>query len=239
MVTKVIDFMSPRKDSRTETELRRDIRTARFTVLDTELTGLNERKDSIISIGAVRMCGGSVSLGDSYYRLINPETRLTAESVVIHEITPSEVSEKPDIRTVLSEFLNYCGNDVLVGFCVSIDMEFLQRATKKFLGRTIRNRFVDVKTLYEWMRHKCAAIKKEPVTLPGRYGLYDIAKYFDIPVNGSHNALIDAYVTAQIFQRFFPVFVQAGIMSVSDLLELSERLKGGDSNTVTGCMSNF
>jgi len=107
------------------------------------------------------------------------------------------------------------------------------------MGRTIRNRFVDVKTLYEWMRHKCAAIKKEPVTLPVRYGLYDIAKYFDIPVNGSHNALIDAYVTAQIFQRFFPVFVQAGIMSVSDLVELSERLKGGDSNTVTGCMSNF
>lgn len=239
MVTKVMDFLALRKDSRTRTDLGCDIRTARFIVLDTELTGLNEKKDSIISIGAVRMCGGRVSLGDSYYRLINPETRLTSESVVIHEITPSEVSEKPDIRTVLSEFLNYCGNDVMVGFCVSIDMEFLQRATKRLMGRTIRNRVVDVKTLYEWMRHKYAAIKKEPVTLPARYGLYDIAKYLDIPVSGSHNAMMDAYVTAQIFQRFFPVFVQAGIMSVGDLLKLSERLKGGDSNTVTGCMSNF
>jgi DNA polymerase-3 subunit epsilon len=235
----MIDFMKIKRGRTSLQDINKRLEDVAYVAIDTELTGLNEKKDSIVSIGAVRMCGGRVSLGDSYYRLINPETQLTAESVVIHEITPSEVSEKPYMRTVLTEFLNYCGNDVLVGFCVSIDMEFMQRATKRLMGRKIRNRVVDIKTLYEWMRHKCAAIKKEPVTLPDRYGLYDIAKYFDIPVSGSHNALIDAYVTAQIFQRFFPVFVQAGIMSVGDLLKLSDRLKGGDSNTVTGCMSNF
>ena len=34
------------------------------------------------------MNGGRIDLGDTFYRLVNPETSLTAESVIIHEITP-------------------------------------------------------------------------------------------------------------------------------------------------------
>jgi len=35
--------------------------------------------------------------------------------IVIHGITPSDVSEKPRIADILSEFIEYCGNDVIVG----------------------------------------------------------------------------------------------------------------------------
>jgi len=239
MVTKVIDFMALIKGSRTGTDLRCDIQTARFIVLDTELTGLNEKKDSIISIGALRMCGGRVSLGDSYYRLINPETRMTAESVVIHEITPSEVSEKPDIRTILSEFLSYCGNDVLVGFCASIDMEFLNREAKRILGHTMQNPVLDIFPMFEWVRTKMAVQGGEEINMPFHYKLYDIAKYYGIEVNGAHNAIIDAFITAQIFQRFIPILLEAGIRNVGDVLSLSSKLKGGDRFAVNHGMSNF
>ena len=43
-----------------------------IVVVDTELTGLDEKKDSIVSIGAVRMTGGRIELGDMFYRLVSP-----------------------------------------------------------------------------------------------------------------------------------------------------------------------
>ena len=107
---------------------------AAYVVIDTELTGLNGKKDSIVSIGAVRMNGGKIDLSNSFYRLVNPKTALTAKSVLIHEITPSDVMQKPDIDSVLSEFLDFCGEDIIVGFCVSIDMEFLNREAKTNLA---------------------------------------------------------------------------------------------------------
>jgi len=39
---------------------------ARYLVIDTDVTGLNCRKDPIVSIGAVRMEGGRINRGDSF-----------------------------------------------------------------------------------------------------------------------------------------------------------------------------
>jgi DNA polymerase-3 subunit epsilon len=80
-----------------------------YVVLDTELTGLDEKKDSIISVGALRMHGGKIDLGETFYRLVSPKTMISAQSVVIHEIMPSEVVEKPAIDAVLKEFSIFAG----------------------------------------------------------------------------------------------------------------------------------
>jgi DNA polymerase III subunit epsilon len=212
---------------------------AEYVVVDTELTGLNEKKDSIVSIGAVKMNGGRIDLSNTFYRLLNPETSLTAESVVIHEITPDEVVEKPDIRTGLGEFLRFCGDDIIVGFCVNIDMEFLNREAKRILGHTIKNQVLDIFPLFEWVRSSKEARDGEEIKMPVHYKLYDIAKHYGIEVNGAHNAMIDAFITAQIFQRFIPILFEAGIRSVGDVLRLSNKLKGGDRFAVNRGMSNF
>jgi DNA polymerase III subunit epsilon len=228
----------------TRKDLSRDakemlIQNAEYVVVDTELTGLNEKKDSIVSIGAVRMNGGRIDLSDTFYRLLNPETHLTAESVIIHEITPDEVIEKPDIRTVLAEFLRFCDDDIIVGFCVNIDMEFLDREAKRILGHTIPNPVLDIFPIFEWVRSNRVARGDKEIIMPVHYKLYDIAKYYGIEVNGAHNAMIDAFITAQIFQRFIPILLDAGIRSVGDVLSLSTKLKGGDRFAVNHGMSNF
>jgi DNA polymerase III subunit epsilon len=228
----------------TRKDLSRDdknmsIEDAEYVVVDTELTGLNEKKDSIVSIGAVRMDGGRIDLSDTFYRLLNPETNLTAESVIIHEITPDEVVEKPDIRTGLAEFLGFCGDGIIVGFCVNIDMEFLNREAKRILGCKIQNLVLDIFPMFEWIRSNKAASGGKEIHMPLHYKLYDIAKYYGIEVNGAHNAMIDAFITAQIFQRFIPILLEAGIRSVGDVLRLLTKLKGGDRFAVNRGMSNF
>ncbi len=214
------------------------IRDVRYVVIDTELTGLDEKKDSIVSMAAIRMTGGRIDIEDTFYRLVNPETELTAESVIIHEITPSEVTKKPGIGKVLSEFAQFCGNDVIVGHCVSIDLRFINREMKKAFGSVLRNPALDTSAIYEWIRKRFPSRKAFPYCFSDS-GLYDIAKYFGIPVNGAHNAVMDAFITAQVFQRFIPMLNEGGVRSIGDLLSLGNPSKGGDRSGISREMYSF
>ncbi len=209
-----------------------------YVVVDTELTGLDERKDSIVSVGAVRMTGSRIELGDTFYRLVSPRTELSAASVVIHEITPSDVKAEPDIGSVLAEFEAFCDDAVLVGHFVAIDLAFLNRELKRVRGRNIQNPVLDTFSIYEWLRKRDKA-RNCPTTRMAGFRLYDIVKCFDIAVNGAHNAVMDAYITAQLLQRFFPLLAEAGVENIGDLLDIGIPFEGGDRFGLTGEFSNF
>jgi len=211
---------------------------APYVVVDTELTGLDENKDSIVSIGAIRLSDGAVQLGNTFYRLVSPRTELKAASVVIHEITPSEVESKPGIDTVMGEFLEFCGEAVLVGHFISIDLSFLNREMKRMRGTELANPVLDTFSIYEWLRKRNKARDCMATPLVG-YRLYDIVKCFDIAVNGAHNAVMDAFITAQLFQRFFPLLADAGVTDIGDLLRIGTPFKGGDNFRLTNEFGNF
>ncbi len=214
------------------------IADVRYVVLDTELTGLDENKDSIVSIGAVRMTGGKMGLADTFYRLVSPGTELRADSVVIHEITPSDVEAKPQLAEVLAEFLDFCGNDVLVGHFISIDLAFLNRELKRIRGADVTNPAVDTFSVYEWLRKRLKS-RDCFATVAPRWSLYDIIKCFGIPVNGAHNAMMDAYTTAQLFQRFLPLLTEGGARDIDDLIKIGMPFKGGDCFNLTNEFNNF
>lgn len=209
-----------------------------YVVVDTELTGLNETKDSIVSIGGVRMTGGRIELGSTFYRLVSPRTKLSAASVVIHEIMPSDVKAEPGIESVLDDFLAFCDGAVLVGHFVSIDLNFLNRELVRTGRDAISNPVIDTFSIYEWLRkrniqHACFEIA------PDAYRLFDIVNCFGIPVNGAHNAFKDAFTTAQLFQRFLPLLAEAGVFDIKDLLRRGTPFKGGDSFKLTNEFGNF
>jgi DNA polymerase-3 subunit epsilon len=209
-----------------------------YTVLDTELTGLNERKDSILSIGAVRMAGTRIELANSFHQLVKPETKFKPDSVVVHEITPSDVLEKPNIDVILSEFLEFCGSDILVGHCLSIDLSFINREMKRMYSNTLQNPLIDTYKVYEWLKKKVPT-KTCFSSSPKDSSLYEIAKCFSIAVRGAHNALIDAFITAQLLQRFMPVLMDIGITTIGDLLKIGHPLEGGDTHKLSSEISNF
>ena len=60
------------------------------------------------------------------------------------------------------------------------------------------------------------------------FSLYDIARSFGIPLEGAHNALQDAFTTAQLLQRFLPLLGAAGVIVIGDLLTIGAPFKGGD-----------
>ncbi len=218
-------------------DVRTPIIDGNYVVIDTELTGLDEGRDAILSLGAVRMTGGRIEIGNAFYRLVSPNRQLAAENVIIHEITPSDVAAKPSIDAVLAEFLDFCGDRIFVGHFTAIDMAFLDRDAKRHTGSAIGNAVLDTYSIYEWLRKR---YRDHPCMAPGMSTkLYDIAKCFGIPVNGAHNALMDAYTTAQLFQRFIPLLVASGAQDLDDLLRIGIPFKGGESPKRIGEITSF
>lgn len=191
-----------------------------FVVFDTELSGLNPRKDSIVSIGAVKMRGGSITADDEFYRLIRPFGKMTKKSVEIHGITPDELEHADKIKKVVQEFFEFIADAVLVGHFIHIDLRFLDSYLKKEFHSTLKNPAVDTHGLHGWLLENSSAFKKYFHGGSLKTDLFSVAEQYGIPVSLSHNALYDAFITAQLFQRFMHFLEPHGIKTLGDLLDI-------------------
>jgi DNA polymerase-3 subunit epsilon len=198
------------------------ISEAEYLVFDTELTGMKPRRDSIVSIGAVTMRGDRILVGRNFHRIVSPRTELTDKSVVIHGITPTEAAESPSIASVLPEFLDLCRGKVLVGHVVSIDIRFINREMEVLHGSALANPSVDTMSLYGFLRKKTGDYCAFHEGVPGRADLFSLCKEYGIPVARAHDALYDAFVTAQLFQRFLAVLPEYGIHTIKDLKRIGK-----------------
>ena len=195
---------------------------ARYIIFDTELTGLNLKKDSIVSIGAVKMSGGKIDLMNTYYRVVEPTSLMSRKSVVIHGITPSEASECPTLDVLLPEFLDFCGNGILVGHFVAIDVAFVNKAMSALFGLPLQNPAVDTQALYRWIREKEERYCAFHAGLTEDVDLLTLSQRYEIPVSEAHNALNDAFVTAQLFQRFLTMLRHFKIRTAEDLVKIGK-----------------
>ncbi len=190
----------------------------RYVVVDTELTGLDPRRDDIVSIGAVTMQGGRIALGGTFHELVNPRAALDGRSVVIHGITPSQVADRPPIEAVLGDFLAYSRDAVLVGHCLNVDLAFLHREARRVTGSPLPNPTLDTLSLFGWLRRR--HVEAPGVTEAAGLSLFDLARAFDIPVVEGHTALGDAWITAQLFQRLLPLLAAGGATDLDSLLRV-------------------
>lgn len=168
-----------------------------FVVIDTELTGLNEKTDSIVSIGAISMKEKSIVIGDIFYRIVNPSCKPKNESILIHELTSSDIENCPDIKLILNEFLKFLKNRTVVGHFIDIDLRFLKKEIKRWLKIDFRPDALDTYIIFNWLIDRGLVSNK----YKGAKTLIEISDAFDIKVDLIHNALNDAFITAQIFQR--------------------------------------
>jgi DNA polymerase III subunit epsilon len=234
----MLEFLKSKKKTSFPVKETAHISEIRYVAIDTELTGLHEKKDSIISIGAVRMNGTRIELSDNFHQLVKPKSKFKPDSVIIHGITPSDVLEKPNIDTILNEFLLFCGNDILIGHCACIDLSFINREMKRICGETLQNPVIDTFNVYSWLRAKVPTRTCFSPS-PTNSSLFEIAKCFSIAVRGAHNALIDAFITAQLLQRFMPVLIDVGVEHIGDLLKIGHPFEGGDKSKPSSEISNF
>lgn len=216
---KITGFFLNRK---TEIDTSMLLSEASYVVMDTELTGLDIKKDSVISIGAIKMSGGRIDIGNTFYRLINPSSRMNREGIVIHGITPSDVESQPPIEEVINEFTEYCGNDSIVGHFINMDIKFINREIQRFRGRPVKNILLDTFRIYEWIKQNEHSFSRNNTFDRDDMTLFAIAREYGITINGAHNALNDAYITAQLFQRFLSMLPALGVHKLRDIIRVGK-----------------
>jgi len=198
------------------------IEAVRYVVMDTELTGLDSKKDSIISVGAVVMQGGRIQLGGTFHEMVSPETAMRSESIVVHGITPSDVAGKRVIEAVIEDFLKFCAGTVVVGHFLSLDLGFLNKEMKRLYGTRFPQPVADTMQMNDWVQDHDTGFRRNYGSTEENKDLFSMAKKYHIPVAAAHNALMDAFITAQLFQRFLSSLPALGVRTVKDLLRIAK-----------------
>lgn len=195
---------------------------ARYAVIDSELTGLDPRRDAIVSLGGLRVREGRIVLADRFYEEVLPARALTAASIVVHGITPEDVRGRPGIESVANTFSAFCGADVLVGHFVQIDLDFLRAAFVRAKLPPLANPVVDTRPLYDWLSSRATDDGSAGLPRLKDPRLPALATALGVPSRGAHNALNDALVTAMVFQRLLRRLERWGVTTVGDLLRIGD-----------------
>lgn len=195
------------------------LESCEFVIADTELTGLNASRDEIVAIGAVRIRNLSIVAGDTFYTIVRPERGQASASTLIHRITPAQMRDMPPVADVLPDFLDFCGNALLVGHHVGLDMSFISRACKKHLGGAPATPCIDTMRLAQaWERERWEK-SFDPFQPTVSYTLADLAKRYGLPAFRDHDALEDALQTAYLFLYLVRKLRGGGISTLKELYD--------------------
>jgi DNA polymerase III subunit epsilon len=164
---------------------------SRYVVVDVETTGLNLITDTLISIGAVAVVNGRVALGDSFSVVLQQQESSAKENILVHGISSTAQRDGVDPVEALLGFLEYLGKSQLVAFHVAFDETMIRRAIRQYLGFSFRHAWLD-------LAYVMPALNR---SLMGSHRVLDdwIGR-FNIHIEARHNALADAFATAQLFQ---------------------------------------
>ena len=190
-----------------------------FVVCDTELTGLNQRHDEIISIGAVKIVNLQIELNETFHQYIRPRRMEHTDSTLVHRITPEQLRSMPPVEEVLPEFIQFCGNGLIVGHHVTLDMNFLNRAAREVLGGTLSNPSIDTMRLAMGFKEAQFMDQYGHGKLSTSYKLEDLGREFGLPEFKPHDALDDALQSAYLFLFLVKKMKQGKIHTLKDLYQ--------------------
>ena len=197
--------------------LKQRIKNLRFGVLDRETTGLSLTCDHVVSMAAYRVVEGRIRLGDTFNSLVNPNQTIPSSAVKIHGIVPSMVARAPLFGEVFDQFLSYLGTDILVGYHVKFDLNFLNICMQQRFGFPLQNLVIDAMLMCRNIllpRH----LRSYALKYKGDQDLDAVAKHFGIQIHDRHTAQGDALATAMIFQRILAELEKTGPGRLRDLL---------------------
>jgi DNA polymerase III subunit epsilon len=169
-------------------------RDASFAALDFETTGLDLRRDAIVSFGLIPVRDGRVDASGAVYREVAPDVPLSHSSIRIHELRPIDLAAAPSMAEVAGELREGLAGRFLLTWAGTIELHFLRRTFGGSLAWW-RRRTIDVLRLAE----RGAADRAEGSTRSARRTLQATARAAGIPVERPHDALDDAFTTAQLF----------------------------------------
>lgn len=187
----------------------RALQDAIYTVFDIETTGLSVSKHKIIELAAIQLQNG-VEIA-RYSTFVNPHEPISYAIQQLTNITDDMVAHAPEIEEILTEFVQFVGDSILVAHNANFDMGFIQY-NLHCLGRDkLTNPVLDT---LELARRLHPTLKN--------HRLHTLADKYKAPLHNHHRAIDDTLALGGILNGLLADANQ--VMTLETLLQLNEEI---------------
>lgn len=190
-----------------------------YTIIDIEATGYSPKYDDIIEVGAIKYRNNLKV--DEFSSLINGEI-CDKEITELTGITNEMLSTAPPKNQVLKKLFDFLGNDILVGYNVNFDINFLYDGVKNELNEYLKNDYVDV------MR-----IAKKYLKELDHHRLKDIVEYYNITVDNLHRSISDCEACKLCYDN-----LKNDILKTTSLETLFKKKSSSKSHSIAKYLSS-
>lgn len=171
-----------------------------YVVVDLETTGLDTKWCEIIEISALKVRDDKIV--ETFDSLVKPKDEIDDFITELTGITNEMLRDAPGIETVLPAFLDFLGDNIILGHNVNFDINFLYDSKISLLGAPLKNNFIDTMRI---ARRILPELK--------HHRLCDIAKHFSVSSEIQHRALADCKTTYSCYLNLKKTVVETGIES--------------------------
>jgi len=172
--------------------------------LDIETTGLDENREAIIEIAAVKFNGHRIE--DEFSTLINPGKAIPEFITGLTGIDNAMVRQAPRLRDIAHELTAFVGDAPILGHNVKFDIGFLRRAGLFEFQQTLDT-------------YELASVLMPTAS---RYNLGSLGQQLNIPLPATHRALDDARVTQAAYVRLFDMACELPVETLTEIVQLGD-----------------
>lgn len=160
-----------------------------YVIIDIETTGLDPRFDDIIEVSAIKILGNKIeetftSLVKIDYEIPDFVTNLTG---ITNELLFCKGKE---LETVLTEFNEFVSDQIILGYNVNFDINFIYDNMYNLFNKEFKNDFIDVMRM-------CRMTHKELK----HHRLIDMLNFYNISNNQEHRSLSDCIQTKEVYDK--------------------------------------
>lgn len=159
-----------------------------YVMIDTETTGFSVDWDSMIEIGALKVRNDEVV--DTFESFIKFDGMLPEFITELTGITDDMLENAPNPQETVKAFLDFLGDDMIVGYNVKFDIDFIREDLKRYFGQEMNNDYID-----------CMRIARKLFPEEKHHRLKDMRKLFGISVDKEHRASHDCIATKAVFEK--------------------------------------
>lgn len=175
-----------------------------YAVIDLETTDYYVGMAEIVEISAIRVRDNMVV--EEFSTLVNPHCPIPERAMRINHITDEMVKDAPDLEEVIDSFIEFVGDDVVVGYNIaSFDMCLIYDVLKRLRDRRFSNNYIDVMHAAK----RCLADMDN-------YKLETISRFYGLDTEGEHRALKDCYLVKDVYDRLYAKYGEEAFEKRSD-----------------------
>jgi DNA polymerase-3 subunit epsilon len=164
--------------------------------IDCETTGLDVRRDQILSVGAIKVKGDAILTSQRLDFLVRPKDPVSERTILIHHIRPVDLRDAVPVEDAIALVLEFVGPRPLIGYFLEFDVAMLNKHVRPRLGIPLPNRQIEVSRLYyDWRARQLPAGANVDLRFE------TIRERLDLPRRAAHDAFNDALLAAMMYLR--------------------------------------